>query len=192
MLKRRTALPARSLPSAFQAWPRPRALASRPPRRPLRPGRLDRYVGALLAERMATDLGKTIVVENRPGGGTMVGMVNVAKSKPDGNSLLLMTTTAALLPAFDMQLAIDPQKDLTPVSQLADIPSVLAVNAKQPGENLPRVHRVAKGPTWPRPLFDLEHRRPAAPVGRAHEAPGPTASCSTSPTRPPPRRCATP
>jgi tripartite-type tricarboxylate transporter receptor subunit TctC len=86
---------------------------------------------------MASDLGKSIVVENRPGGGTMVGMVNVAKSKPDGNSLLLMTTTAALLPAFDIQLPIEPQKDLVAVSQLADIPCVLAVNAKNPAKTFP-------------------------------------------------------
>ncbi|MFZ5784254.1 MAG: Bug family tripartite tricarboxylate transporter substrate binding protein [Pseudomonadota bacterium] len=86
---------------------------------------------------MSSDLGRSIVVENRPGGGTMVGMVNVAKSKPDGNSLLVMTTTAALLPAFDVPLPIEPQKDLVPVSQLADIPCVLAVNAKNPAKTFP-------------------------------------------------------
>ena len=82
---------------------------------PYGPGGSTDTAGRVLAERMSADLGKTIVVENRPGGGTMVGMVNVAKSKADGSSLLLMTTTAALLPAFDMPLPIDPQKDLAPV-----------------------------------------------------------------------------
>jgi tripartite-type tricarboxylate transporter receptor subunit TctC len=104
---------------------------------PYGPGGSTDTSARVLAERMASDLGKTIVVENRPGGGTMVGMVNVAKRKPDGNSLLLMTTTAALLPAFDMQLPIDPQKDLAAVSQLADIPCVLAVNAKNPAKTFP-------------------------------------------------------
>ena len=102
---------------------------------PYGPGGSTDTSARVLAERMASDLGKSIVVENRPGGGTMVGMVNVAKSKPDGTSLLLMTTTAALLPAFDMPLPIDPQKDLAPVAQLADIPCVLAVNASNPAKS---------------------------------------------------------
>ncbi len=101
---------------------------------PYGPGGSTDTSARVLAERMASDLGKSIVVENRPGGGTMVGMLNVAKSKPDGNSLLLMTTTAALLPAFDMPLQVDPQKDLVAVSQLADIPCVLAVNARNPAK----------------------------------------------------------
>lgn len=104
---------------------------------PYGPGGSTDTSARVLAERMASDLGRTIVVENRPGGGTMVGMVNVAKSKPDGTSLLLMTTTAALLPAFDMALPIDPQKDLAPVAQLADIPCVLAVNAANPAKTFP-------------------------------------------------------
>lgn len=104
---------------------------------PYGPGGSTDTAARVLAERMATDLGKSIVVENRPGGGTMVGMLNVAKSKPDGNSLLVTTTTAALLPAFDVPLQIDPQKDLTMISQLADIPCVLAVNAKNPAKTFP-------------------------------------------------------
>ena len=101
---------------------------------PYGPGGSTDTAARVLAERMANDLGKSIVVDNRPGGGTMIGMLNVAKSKPDGNTLLLMTTTAALLPAFDIPLQVDPQKDLVTVSQLADIPCVLAVNAKNPAQ----------------------------------------------------------
>ena len=101
---------------------------------PYGPGGSTDTAGRVLAESMSSSIGRTIVVENRPGGGTMVGMTNVAKSKPDGTSLLLMTTTAALLPAFDVPLPIDPQKDLAPVAQLADIPCVLAVNAANPAK----------------------------------------------------------
>src|SRR5882757_4132941 len=78
---------------------------------PYGPGGSTDTAGRVLAERMSADTGKTIVVENRPGGGTMVGMVNVAKSKPDGTSLMILTTTAALQPAFDVPMQIDPQKD---------------------------------------------------------------------------------
>lgn len=104
---------------------------------PYGPGGSTDTSARVLAERMAADTGKSIIVENRPGGGTMIGMANVAKSKPDGTSLLLLTTTAALLPAFDIPLQIDPQKELAMVSQLADIPCVLAVNAKHPAKTFP-------------------------------------------------------
>ncbi len=72
-----------------------------------------------------------------------------AKSKPGGTSLLLMTTTAALLPAFDIPLQIDPQKGLAPVAQLAVIPCVLAVNAKNPAKTFPDFLAMEKAP--PRP-----------------------------------------
>ena len=101
---------------------------------PYGPGGSTDTAGRVLAERMSQDTGRTIVVENRPGGGTMVGMVNIAKSKPDGTSLMVLTTTAALQPAFDIPMQIDPQKDLAPIAQLADIPCVLAVNASNPAK----------------------------------------------------------
>lgn len=117
---------------------------------PYGPGGSTDTAGRVLAERMSADTGKTIVVENRPGGGTMVGMVNVAKSKPDGTSLMILTTTAALQPAFDVPMQIDPQKDLAPIAQLADIPCVLAVNANNPAKTFPEFIEWVKaqpGPT---------------------------------------------
>jgi tripartite-type tricarboxylate transporter receptor subunit TctC len=102
---------------------------------PYGPGGSTDTAARVLAERMSAELGRTIIVENRPGGGTMVGMQNVASSKPDGLSLLLTTTTAALLPAFDMPLQIEPQKQLAMVAQLADIPCVFAVSTKHPAKN---------------------------------------------------------
>jgi len=101
---------------------------------PYGPGGSTDTAARLLASRMTEELDQSIIVENKPGGGTMVGMQNVAHSKPDGLSLLITTTTAALLPAFDVPLPINPQKDLVAVSQLADIPCLFAVNAKHPAK----------------------------------------------------------
>lgn len=98
---------------------------------PYGPGGSTDTAARLLASQMTEELGQQIIVENKPGGGTMVGMQNVAHSKPDGLSLLVTTTTAALLPAFDVPLPIHPQKDLVTVSQLADIPCLFAINTKQ-------------------------------------------------------------
>ena len=119
---------------------------------PYGPGGSTDTSARVLAERVSSDTGKTIVVENRGGGGTMIGMMNVAKSKPDGTSLILLTTTAALLPAFDVPLQIDPQKDLAMVSQLADIPCVLAVNAKNPAKTFPEFLDWVKAQPGPVPF----------------------------------------
>lgn len=104
---------------------------------PYGPGGSTDTAARLLAERMTGELKRSVIVENKPGGGTMVGMQFVAKSKPDGATLLLTTTTAALLPAFDMPLPINPQKDLTMVAQFADIPVLLGVRASHPAKTLP-------------------------------------------------------
>jgi tripartite-type tricarboxylate transporter receptor subunit TctC len=103
---------------------------------PYGPGGSTDTAARLLAERMTTELKRSVIVENKPGGGTMVGMQFVAHSKPDGGTLLLTTTTAALLPAFDMPLPINPQKDLTMVAQFADIPVFLGVRTSHPAKNL--------------------------------------------------------
>ncbi len=103
---------------------------------PYGPGGSTDTAGRLLAERMSTDLGKSVIVENKPGGGTMVGMQAVANARPDGTTLLLTTTTAALLPAFDVPLPVDPQKALTAVAQFADIPVFLGVRTSHPAKTL--------------------------------------------------------
>jgi tripartite-type tricarboxylate transporter receptor subunit TctC len=104
---------------------------------PYGPGGSTDTAARLLAERMTEILKRSVIVENKPGGGTMVGMQFVAHSKPDGSVLLLTTTTAALLPAFDMQLPINPQKDLAMVAQFADIPVFLGVKTSHPAKTLP-------------------------------------------------------
>jgi tripartite-type tricarboxylate transporter receptor subunit TctC len=104
---------------------------------PYGPGGSTDTAARLLAERMTVELKRSVIVENKPGGGTMVGMQFVAKSKPDGSILLLTTTTAALLPAFDIPLPINPQKDLTMVAQFADIPVLLGVRTAHPAKTLP-------------------------------------------------------
>lgn len=85
----------------------------------------------VLAARLAPQLGKTIIVENRTGGGTVTGAVSVAKAAPDGNTLLIapsgtVTTNVALYKS----LAYDPVKDFTPVALYARVPFVLVANAQ--------------------------------------------------------------
>ena len=88
--------------------------------------------GRLLAEKMTALVGQQVIVENKGGGNTIIGMELVAKSKPDGYTLLLGTTTLATNAALGLKQPYDPLKDFQPVSTLADIPDFIAVNKDLP------------------------------------------------------------
>ena len=88
-----------------------------------------RGVGAKLAESM----GQPVVVENRAGASGAIGSEAVARSAPDGYTLLLgATTTHGVNPALNPKLQYDPVRDFTPVSLVATIPHALVVNPSLP------------------------------------------------------------
>lgn len=91
----------------------------------------------LLAEKLGAELGQTIIVENRPGAGSNLGAAYVAKSAPDGYTLLLATSTLAANVSLYKRMGFDLQKDLVPVSQLTRIPNVLTINNNVPAKTLP-------------------------------------------------------
>ena len=83
-----------------------------------------------------------MIVENQGGGNTIIGMELVAKSKPDGYTLLLGTTTLATNAALGLKQPYDPLKDFQPISTLADIPDFIAVNKDLPVKALQELRRV--------------------------------------------------
>ncbi len=99
---------------------------------PYGPGGATDTAGRLLAEKMTPLVGQQVIVENKGGGNTIIGMELVAKSKPDGYTLLLGTTTLATNAALGFKQPYDPLKDFQPVSTLADIPDFIAVNKDLP------------------------------------------------------------
>ncbi len=99
---------------------------------PYGPGGATDTAGRLLAEKMTPLVGQQVIVENKGGGNTSIGMELVAKSKPDGYTLLLGTTTLATNAALGLKQPYDPLKDFQPVSTLADIPDFIAVNKDLP------------------------------------------------------------
>ncbi len=87
-------------------------------------------IARLFAQKLTTSLGQTIVVENRPGSGTLLAADIVAKAAPDGYMLLWATcTTLGISPSMYKSPAIDPLKDFTPIAQVARATFVL-VTAK--------------------------------------------------------------
>jgi tripartite-type tricarboxylate transporter receptor subunit TctC len=104
---------------------------------PYIPGGATDTAGRIVAEKMTALLGQQVIVENRGGGNTIIGMEVVAKSKPDGHTLLLGTTTLATNAALGLKQPYDPLKDFQPVSTVADIPDIMAIHPSVPAKTLP-------------------------------------------------------
>lgn len=91
---------------------------------PFPPGGSVDLMARLFGMKMAERLGRPVIIDNRPGGGTMIGTNYVVRSKPDGHTLLLAVSSAVTNPGLFKNIPYDLQKDLTPVSLLATIPIV--------------------------------------------------------------------
>ena len=90
-------------------------------------------------------LGKSFVVENRPGAGQQIGVNAVAKAAPDGYTLLMATSSAmAINPTLYKKIAYDPVKDFQPIAMMAHLPFILVVNNDLPVKNLAEFIAYAK------------------------------------------------
>ena len=92
-------------------------------------------VARLIAQRMTDNWGQTVVVHNRPGGGSTIGTAIVAKAAPDGHTLLV-TTIAFAISAGLTKTPYDALKDFAPITELASIPLMLVVHPALPVTNL--------------------------------------------------------
>jgi len=89
-------------------------------------------VARVMAAQMAEDLGKPIVIENKAGAGGIVATDAVAKSAPDGYTILLTTPNHTINAALQPKLPYDTEKDLVPISVIATVPEVLVSNPDAP------------------------------------------------------------
>ncbi len=95
---------------------------------PFPPGGTTDLVARTLAESLTKSLGRAVLVENRPGAGTTVGADYVAKAKPDGYVLLMGAVHHTIAPSVYKKLSYDFQRDFAPITTVASVPNVLAVN----------------------------------------------------------------
>lgn len=99
----------------------------------------------LLADKMEPSLGQPVVVEAKGGGGGNVGAETVAKSVPDGYTILMATIgTHAINKSLYRKLTYDPQKDFVPVSQVVQYPLLLVVNPTLPARSVGELIAYAK------------------------------------------------
>jgi tripartite-type tricarboxylate transporter receptor subunit TctC len=95
---------------------------------PFTAGSVTDIIGRTVAESMSKSLGQPVLIENKPGAGGTIGAAQVAKSDPDGYTLLIHSSGHALNPAIYPNLPYDTVKDLTGVTPLASVPNVLVVS----------------------------------------------------------------
>jgi tripartite-type tricarboxylate transporter receptor subunit TctC len=112
---------------------------------PYPPGGTTDLLGRMVADQLQSGLGATVVVENKPGAATSTGAELVARSEPDGYTLLMATsTTLAVNKTMYRKLPYDPVKDFTPIALVAAVPFALICNPQLPVKTLPEFIAYAK------------------------------------------------
>lgn len=136
-----------AVPAALAAGPVP---AQNWPVKPVRmvvgfgPGGAADVTARLLGQRLAESLNQPIVVENRPGAGSSIGTERVVKSPPDGYTLLLMSSAAAVQAAVRTDLPFQLERDLAPVSLVVTGTNILVVHPSVPARNVKELIGLAR------------------------------------------------
>lgn len=125
------------------------------PNRPIKlivtysPGGGNDLIARLFAQKMTETMGQAVVVENRVGAGGTIGTNFVAKSNPDGYTIVLVSPPLAMAPTLYPNLPYDTVKDLAPISVIGSVPNMLVVNPTLPVKSV-------------KELIAFAHAKPAA------------------------------
>jgi len=135
------AVSAGAAPAAAQTYPsRPITLVV-----PFPPGGSATIIARIIADKMSEGLGQQIVIDNRGGAGGSIAARQVAKSAPDGATLLLaFTGTLAVSPLIFVNVGYDPRKDFAGIGLIGMAPSVLAVHPSVPARSVADLVGIAK------------------------------------------------
>jgi tripartite-type tricarboxylate transporter receptor subunit TctC len=111
---------------------------------PFAPGGGSDVIARTLAQEMAKDLGATVIIENKPGAGTIIGTQAVAGSEPDGYTSLMGTFANAVNPSLNSKLPYDPHKSFAPVALIARSFNIVVVNPASPIKSIADLIAAAK------------------------------------------------
>jgi len=111
---------------------------------PFAPGGGTDIISRTLAQEMQKNLGGTVVIENKPGAGTIIGTEYVAKAEPDGHTLVMATFAHAVNPSLRAKLPYDTDKDFTPVSLVARSFNIVVVNPNSGINSIADLIKMAK------------------------------------------------
>jgi tripartite-type tricarboxylate transporter receptor subunit TctC len=135
--------------AAVAAMPSSAAEAERYPSKPIRivvpftPGGSNDLIGRIIAQKLNEAWGQPVIIDNRPGGGSTIGIEVVVRAAPDGYTLLTTSGGIAINGSL-YKLSFNPVTDLTPVALLAQMPYLLASNPSLPVKSVKDVIALAK------------------------------------------------
>jgi len=133
----------RLLLAALLALPFVPAARAEYPERPIRmivpfpPGGVTDVVARVTAERLTADLGQQVIVENKAGAGSVIGAEAVAKSAPDGYTILFTTPAHTINAALRVSMPYDTQKDFAPIAIIGQVPMLLVAHPTLPVNDFP-------------------------------------------------------
>ncbi len=111
---------------------------------PFSAGGSNDIMARLISPMLAKALGQQVIVENRPGADGRIGIEALARSAPDGYTILYSAGAVALIPALRRTVPYDPVRDVQPVAELGTAPYAIAVHPQVPARNLAELIRLAK------------------------------------------------
>jgi tripartite-type tricarboxylate transporter receptor subunit TctC len=103
---------------------------------PFPPGSPSDMVGRTIGQKISSQIGQSVVTDNRPGAGGTLGLTVAAKSPPDGYHILVTSPTIAISPLLYSNLQFDSLKDFTPVARLATVENVMVVHPSVPAKTV--------------------------------------------------------
>ena len=131
------------------------SIAADYPNRPIRwispfpPGGGSDLISRIVAQKLSTDFGQNVIVDNRPGAGSIIGTTLAAQSPPDGYTVVISGNSFAINAVYVRQLTYDTHRDFTPVSRLANQPNILVVHPRVDARSV-------------KELIELARRKPGA------------------------------
>jgi tripartite-type tricarboxylate transporter receptor subunit TctC len=111
---------------------------------PQSPGASTDLTARLIAQKLSAAFGQPVVVDNRPGAGSIIGTDLVAKAAPDGYTLLVVASSITLNPSLHRNLPFDVLRDLAPITQLSAFPNLLTVHPALPVKTVKDLIALAK------------------------------------------------
>ncbi len=111
---------------------------------PYAPGGSTTAMARVVGQKLTESWGQNVIVDNRPGGNTIIGTEVLAKSTPDGYTIIMTTNTHLINPNLFPKLPYDPIKDFAPVATVYSSEFILVVNPSVPANNLQELFALAK------------------------------------------------
>jgi tripartite-type tricarboxylate transporter receptor subunit TctC len=111
---------------------------------PFSPGGPTDVIGRIVADKLQQLWGQSVIVENKPGAGTVIGTDSVAKSPPDGHTIGVVITAHVINPTLRSKMPFDTTKDLAGVTQLTNAPIALVAHPSLPANTVPELIEHAK------------------------------------------------